>query len=137
MAQYKEYEVVGKIIPINNGTRLRSAPSTYTQVLGSYPKDAQVVIDLIREYTETVTSEYTKSGDKWGRVVSINGVQITQPAWMAVTYLGVAICTPDYLISPLPSPAPPVERPKIVSLSVTTYYDDGTSITEKFVRDDV
>ena len=137
MAQYKDYYVVGKIVPLGSGTRLRVDASTFTHVINSYAKDSQVAIDLVREYIETVTSEYVRLGDKWGRVLSVNGIAIGQPAWMAITYLGSPICTPAYSLATIPvdPPVPPVpgEKVKIVSLTVIANYEDGTSETADFI----
>ena len=133
MAQSKQYAVVGKIIPIGSSTRLRTSPSTFTHVLSSHAKEAQVEIDLVHEYTETVLSEYVRIGDKWGRVTKINGVAVAQPAWMAITYLGSPICTPQYTLVGAPPVEPPVtEKVKIDSLRVTVLYSDGTSETTDF-----
>lgn len=126
MAKYKDYEVNGKVVPLYNETRIRIAPSTYTIVISSSAAGAQVEIDLVREYTETVGSEYVKAGDKWGRVIKENGAAVTQPAWMAIVYLGNAICKAEYSL-PVPS-----EKVKILSLTVTTNYEDGTNTTEVF-----
>lgn len=135
MAQYKEYAVTGKIVPLSSGTRLRVEPSTFTHMLSSYAKEAQVEIDLVHEYTETVLSEYVRLGDKWGRVTKINGVTIAQPAWMAIVYLSSPICTPQYTLvcAPPIEPPAPSEKVKIVSLTVIANYADGTSKTEDFV----
>ena len=137
MAQSKEYAVTGKIVPINGGTRLRTEPSTFTHVLNSYAKDAQVEIDLVHEYTETILAEYVKIGDKWGRVTKINGVAIVQPAWMAIVYLGSPICQPAYSLvgTPPTEPIPPTvpgKKVKILSLTVIAHYEDGTSETNDF-----
>lgn len=133
MAQ-KEYEVVGKIIPIQS-SRLRVSPSTFTSVIASYAAGSQVEIDLVREYTETVSSEYVKAGDKWGRVLKVNGVAVTQPAWMAIVYLGNTICKAEYSLPSVPAPLPipiPSAKVKIVSLTVIANYEDGTTTTEVF-----
>jgi hypothetical protein len=113
---------------------LRVSPSTFTSVIGSYAAGSQVEIDLVREYTETLLAEYVKIGDKWGRVIKINGVTIAQPAWMAITYWGNAICRPDYVLVGTPPVEPPVpaEQEKIVSLTVVSHYADGSSVTEDF-----
>lgn len=133
---YKDYAVIGKIVPINS-TRLRVEPSTFTSVIGTYLAGSQVVIDLVREYTATMTAEYARMGDKWGRVISINGIAIAQPAWMAITYLGGEICYKYYALTnspPVEPPVPPVpaEKVKIISLTVVSHFDDGSSVTEDF-----
>lgn len=132
MAQHKDYEVVGKIIPIQS-TRLRVAPSTFTSVIMSYAAGSQAEIDLVREYTETVSSEYVKAGDKWGRVLKVNGAAVPQPAWMAIVYLGNTISKAEYSLPSVPGPLPlPSAKVKIVSLTVIANYEDGTTTTEVF-----
>lgn len=131
MAQYKDYAVVGKIVPLNSGTRLRVEPSTFTHVLNSYAAGSQVEIDLVREYTETVKSEYVKAGDKWGRVLKVNGAAVQQPAWMAIIYLGNTICKAEYSLPSVPAPLPS-PKVKIVSLTVIAKYADGTTETNDF-----
>ncbi len=131
MAKYKDYKVGGKVIPLYNGTRIRIAPSTYTNVISSSAAGSQVEIDLVREYTETASSEYVKAGDKWGRVIKENGAAVTQPAWIAIVYLGNAICKVEYSLPSQPAPVPS-EKVKILSLTVTTNYEDGTNTTEVF-----
>ena len=126
----KDYVVVGKIIP-NQSTRLRVSPSTFTSVIGSYATGSQVEIDLVREYTETVKSEYVKAGDKWGRVLKVNGAVVQQPAWMAIIYLGNTICKAEYSLPSVPAPLPS-PKVKIVSLTVIANYEDGTTTTEVF-----
>lgn len=121
---YKEYEVAGKIVPVSDGTRRREKPTTFTTVLGSYPKNTQVEIDLVREYTNTVSSQYVKAGDKWGRVTKINGVAVAG-GWMAIVYQGVTICAPYYQLVTVPPV--PGEKQKIVSLTVVPHYEDGTA----------
>lgn len=127
MAQ-KEYEVIGKIIPIQSA-RLRVSPSTFTSVIATHAAGSQVEIDLVREYTETISSEYVKAGDKWGRVLKVNGVAVKQPAWMAIIYLGNTICKAEYTLPSEPLPTPKI---KIVSLTVISNYEDGTTTTEVF-----
>ena len=120
MAQ-KDYVVVGKIIP-NQSTRLRVAPSTFTSVIGSYAAGSQVEIDLVREYTETVKSEYVKAGDKWGRVLKVNGAAVQQPAWMAIIYLGNTICKAEYSLPSVPAPLPlPIPSAKARIAGVKTF----------------
>jgi len=133
-AKYKEYAVKGKIVPIWNGTRMRAEPSTYTKVIASYNADSQVEIDLVREFTETVLSEYVWAGDKWGRVKTVNNLPIIQPAWMAIVYLKDAICKPDYVLADTPPVDPPApgEKVKIISLTVVSHYADGSSKVEDF-----
>ena len=130
MAAYKDYQVVGRIVPIQS-TRLRVSPSTFTAVIRTYAAGSQVEIDLIREFTETISTDYVKAGDKWGRVLKVNGTAVAQPAWMAVVYLGNPISAAEYSLPVQPEP-PPGESVKILSLTVTTNYEDGTNTTEIF-----
>jgi len=98
--------------------------------VGAHAPD-QVEIDLVREYTETVKSEYVKAGDKWGRVLKVNGAVVQQPAWMAIIYLGSTICKAEYSLPSVPAPLPS-PKVKIVSLTVIANYEDGTTTTEVF-----
>lgn len=128
-AKYKEYEVLGEISPLTNGTRLRTESSTYTTVLNSYPAGTDVEIDLVREYEETVSSEYHQAGDKWGRVVAINGQDpkkadgspIVGKCWMAIVYLGSRICSEDYDLVPVGEEPTAKE---IVGATVVLKYSD-------------
>ena len=123
-ATFLDKGVVGNIKPISDGTRMRSASSTFTTVLNSYPKNTVVEIDVVREYTSTDMSEYHMAGDKWGRVVKVNGAApkksngdaVTGEAWMAIVYLGSPVCNGNY--APV-MVDPPVESemPKIVGMT--------------------
>ena len=125
-AKYTDYEVSGEIYPLTNGTRVRAKPSTYSNVLTSYPAGSKVKIDLVREYQETVAAEYCKAGDKWGRVVSINGAppNPSGECWMAIVYLGNQICTEDYVFNPSPDEIPTTKD--IVGATIVLKYADNT-----------
>lgn len=127
----KDYAVIGTIVPLSDGTRMRVSSSTFTTVLNSYPKGTVVKIDLVREFTATDLSKYFRLGDKWGRVVEVNGQPlkksdgspVTGEAWMAITYLGAPICTPNYVVAG--EEPVPVEALEIESAVLTLTYSDG------------
>lgn len=129
----KDYAVTGTIVPLADGTRMRVSASTFTSVLNSFPKGTVVKIDLVREFTATDLSKYFKAGDKWGRVVAVNdlpprkldGSPVTGEAWMAITYLGGPICTPNYAAAG-EEPAPGV-KPVIESAVLKIVYSDGAT----------
>lgn len=133
MAQFKEYAVIGNITPRQSGTRVRTSPSTFTKLHAAFPNGVGqgvfVEIDLVREYIESVSSEYVKDGDRWGRVIKVNGVAVSAPAWMAIIYLGGSICIPNYIQPEAPAPGTKVN---IKSMTVVTYYEDGSTTTELF-----
>jgi len=128
----KDYAVTGTIVPLADGTRMRVSSSTYTTVLNSYPKGAVVTVDLVREFTATDLSKYFKAGDKWGRVVAVDGLPpkkldgspVTGEAWMAITYLGGPICRPNYTVNS-DVPTEPAEPLEIESAVLTLKYSDG------------
>ena len=133
-AQSIQTQVVGKIVPIGSGTRLRILPSTYTTVLGSYGPADQVEIDLTILYTETdPVQPATMKNDLWGRVVKINDIPLAQirdingnlivgSAYMAIDYHGVPICTKHYTEGATP---PPEESPFV---SATLRRADGSTV---------
>lgn len=128
--QYIDTQVTGRIIPKASGTRLRNDAHTkaiYT--LPTYGDNDLVEVDLVREYTENDINFAVTNGDKWGRVIRVNGVE--RKGWMAIIYQRVTppnICTPAYTVVDAPPP-PPVEKPKIIGATVVAKYDDG-SISE-------
>lgn len=132
-ALFSEKEVIGNIVPITDGTRMRVASSTFTAVLNSYPKGSVVEIDLVREYTSTDMSEYHMAGDKWGRVVKVNGAApkksngepVTGEAWMAIVYLGKPVCNANY-VSAVVTPPDGETTPVIVGMIAVLKYGDGT-----------
>ena len=135
-AIFDDYAVTGTILPIVS-TRLRVQPSTYTTVLNTYPGNTPVEIDLVREFTSTDMTEYHMKGDKWARVIKVNGQPpkksdgsaIAGECWMAIKYLGSPICSEDYdlVIDPNPEPEPePEPAPEIVGATVVLKYKDGT-----------
>lgn len=133
-AQFTDKPVVGKILPLQNGTRLRADSSTFTKVNGTFSKGDLVEIDLVREYKSTDLSEYHMQGDKWGRVVKINGFAFS--GWMAIVYLGADICSADYVFVGNPDPEPdpePVDPAKIVSAVITINYDGGATSTHNLI----
>jgi hypothetical protein len=131
-AIFSDTKVTGTIVPISNGTRLRTASSTFTTVLNSYSKGAVVEVDLVREYKSTDMTEYHMAGDLWARVVKVdgaapkksNGELVTGEAWMAIRYLGSPVCNSHYI--PAVETPPNGETPAIVGMIAVLKYENGT-----------
>ena len=101
--------VTGKIIPIANGTRIRTEPNTYSTVRSSANAGANVEITEVIEYLTTDPAKpATQKGDKWGKISKINGVPAIEPSYMAIVYHGEQICTPQYV--PVVVDPPPAEE---------------------------
>ena len=135
MAQYIDKIVTGTIKPLANNTRLRVLPTTLSNVLNSYPAGAVVGIDLVREYTETIAGEYVTNGDKWGRVISVNGQapkdldgKLVTNTWMAIKYQRASnpqICTEDYVVSGGGNPTPVPATPKWIGATLIPQLENG------------
>lgn len=118
-ANSKVTAVTGKIIPLNSGTRLRIDPSTYSSVRGSYGPGDQVEVTEVIEYLENDQAlTHVVKGDKWGKVVKINGAAVVQPSYMAIYYHGQGqICREEYTVvspEPEPEPEPTVVYPEMI-----------------------
>lgn len=109
--------VEGYIVPIASGTRVRFEPSTYSSVkIQSVAAGTKVVVSETIEYLENdPTLTHVVKGDKWGKVVSIAGLPIPEPAYMAIYYHGQGpICREEFTAgTPIPDPDPEPE-PTIV-----------------------
>lgn len=97
-AKTKVTAVTGKIIPLADDTRVRYEPTTYSTTRPSAKRGAQVEIDQVVEYLENdLALPHVVKGDKWGRVIKINGILQPQPSFMAIYYHGLGkICTEQY-----------------------------------------
>jgi hypothetical protein len=143
MAQIES--VVGSITPLQNGTRLRKLPQTYSTVqLANVLANSVVEIDQTILYLEAdpVQTAIWKD-DLWGRVIRINGTAIellkndydefmTAPVYMAITYHNGAVCAKHYISATTPPPVePPVvfEYPEV--LEVVPVLKDGTRLPMK------
>lgn len=92
--------------PINNGTRLREDRNVFARVISSYNRGQLVVGDEIWE--APADGNEVKKGDKWLRVTSVDGVNLTERGWMAFIHKGVAVCNNFKEIEPPPPPPGPV-----------------------------
>lgn len=79
-----------KMTPINNGTRLRTDHSVWHEVITSYNRGQLVIGDEIWE--APADGNEVKKGDKWIRVVSVDGVELQERGWMAYIHKGVPVC---------------------------------------------
>lgn len=92
--------------PINNGTRLREDRNVFARVISSYNRGQLIVGDELWE--APADGSEVKKGDKWLRVTSVDGVNLTERGWMAYIHKGVAVCNNFKEIEPPPPPPGPV-----------------------------
>ncbi len=92
--------------PINNGTRMRTDHNVFAAVITSYNRAQLVVGDEIWEAPADCSE--VKKGDKWLRVTSVDGVDVTERGWMAYIHKGVAVCNNFTEIETPPPPPTPV-----------------------------
>jgi hypothetical protein len=91
--------------PINNGTRLRTDHNVFAAVITSYNRGQLIVGDELWE--APADGSEVKKGDKWLRVTSVDGVNLTERGWMAYIHKGVAVCNNFKEIEdPDPDPIP-------------------------------
>jgi hypothetical protein len=91
--------------PINNGTRLRADHNVFAAVITSYNRGQLIVGDEIWE--APADGSEVKRGDKWLRVTSVDGVNLTERGWMAYIHKGVAVCNNfTEIVAPPPPPTP-------------------------------
>lgn len=91
--------------PINNGTRLRTDHNVFAAVITSYNRGQLIVGDELWE--APADGSEVKKGDKWLRVTSVDGVNLTERGWMAYIHKGVAVCNNFKEIEgPGPNPTP-------------------------------
>lgn len=113
--------------PISNGTRLRTDHNTFSTVITSYNRGQLVVGDEIWE--APADGSEVKKGDKWLRVTSVDGVNLTTRGWMAYIHKGVPVCNNFKTIEdPAPPPAPMFPE------SFTLVDPSGAKAEYKFVR---
>jgi len=134
-AASKTIKVTGKIVPLQNGTRLRTAPSTYTAVITSYNTGSNVEIEEVLEYLENDSAQpATWKGDQWGKVIKVDGVATPQPSWMAIRYHGTPVCSEHYTVVTDPTdPTPPPTGPVFPESFVLTDPSGAQGLYE-FVR---
>lgn len=92
--------------PINNGTRMRTDHNVFASVISSYNRAQLVVGDEIWE--APADGSEVKKGDKWLRVTSVDGVNVTERGWMAYIHKGVQVCNNFTVIETPPPPPTPV-----------------------------
>ena len=88
--------------PINNGTRMRTNHSVFDAVILSYNRGQVVICDEIWE--APADGSEVKKGDKWLKVISVDGVAVVERGWMAYIHKGVAICNNFKEIAPVEPP---------------------------------
>jgi hypothetical protein len=94
-----------KMTPINNGTRMRTDHNTFATVVKSYNRGQLIVGDELWEAPADGTE--VRRGDKWLRVKSVDGVNLTDRGWMAYIHKGVAVCNNfEEIPDPDPDPTP-------------------------------
>lgn len=76
--------------PINNGTRLRKDHNTYSGVISSYNAGQLIEGDEIWE--APADGLEVKKGDKWLRVISVDGIAVSEIGWMAYIHKSSPIC---------------------------------------------
>jgi len=76
--------------PISNGTRMRADHNTFARVVASFNRGQLVVGDEVWE--APADGSEVKKGDKWLRVVSVDGVNVAERGWMALVHKGFPIC---------------------------------------------
>lgn len=89
--------------PINNGTRMRTDHNTFSTVITSYNRGQLVVGDEIWE--ALADGPEVRRGDKWLRVVSVDGVNLVDRGWMAYIHKAVPVCN-NFKEIPDPDPTP-------------------------------
>lgn len=89
--------------PIDNGTRLRFAHTTFSSVITSYNRGQLVVGDEVWE--APADGNEVKKGDKWLHVLSVDGVAAPD-GWMAIIHKGYPICDNFKEVGTNPDPDP-------------------------------
>ncbi len=113
--------------PITSGTRMRSDHNTFSSVVASYGRGQLIVGDEIWE--ALADGSEVKKGDKWLRVTSVDGINLTERGWMAYIHKGVPICD-NFKVIEEPNPTPTPVFPE----SFTLTDPSGAKAEYKFVR---
>jgi len=113
--------------PISSGTRMRTDHNTFSAVIASYNRGQLVVGDEIWE--APADGSEVKKGDKWLRVSSVDGINLTERGWMAYIHKGVPICD-NFKVIAAPPPPPEPMFPE----SFTLVDPSGAKAEYKFVR---
>jgi hypothetical protein len=134
---HEESIMIYQMTVLGNSTRLRTDHTTYSAVITSY--GAGRVVEGIEFWVASVDGSEVKAGDKWLRVLRVDGLDVT-PGWMAYTHKGVPYCADwrEYEDVPLPDPDPtptPTSAQYIVTVDEATKRvlvkrDDGLSMAD-------
>lgn len=116
--------------PIGNGTRMRADHTTFAAVIASYNRGQLVVGDELWE--APADGPEVKKGDKWLRVLSVDGVNVPQRGWMAYIHKGAPICD-NFKVIEEPPPPPPPPGP-VFPESFTLIDPSGKKAEYKFVK---
>ena len=92
--------------PIDNGTRMRRDHNVFASNILSYNRGQVVICDEIWE--APADGSVAKKGDKWGKVVSVDGVDVAERGWMAIIHKGVPNCNNFKEVGIVTPPPPPV-----------------------------
>lgn len=110
--------------PILSGTRMRVDHNTFAAVITSFSMGQLVVGDELWE--APADGSEVKKGDKWLKVISVDGANVPVRGWMAYIHKGYPICSNFTVIGdppPPPPPPPPSQFPEYFILTAP----DGNS----------
>ena len=136
----KIQKVTGYVVP-RTGINRRSSYSAYSSAIGSFSTGARVEIDQTIERLETdPLKPHDYKFDLWGRVVSVNNVEVTSPTYIAIQYHNSLSFTPltlcDKHYSVVNGEEPPVGEstvfPDFILVKVNA---DGTVIEKKYTAE--
>lgn len=116
--------------PISS-TRLRTDHNTYASVITTYVAGKLIVGDEVWE--APADGNEVKKGDKWLKVLSVDGVNVTVRGWMAYIHKGWPICNNFSIVGDPPPPPPPLE-PIPFPDEFTLTNPDGRQAQYVFVR---
>lgn len=114
--------------PIASGTRMRSDHTTFASVIASYGRGQLIVGNEIWE--APANGSEVKKGDQWLYVTSVDGVNLSEPGWMAYIHKGYPICDNFKKIT---DPTPPPTTP-VFPESFTLTDPSGAKAEYKFVK---
>lgn len=119
-----------QMTPIDNGTRLRKDHTTFSAVITSYNRGQTIVGDSVWE--APADGNEVRKGDKWLHVVSVDGVNVPEPGWMAYVHKGLPICKEFKVVEDVPPQPPPPSNPFPDSFTLIT--PDGKKAEYLFSR---
>lgn len=133
--------VTGYIVPIGDGTKLRPDYTTYSTAIASYPAGTRVDVDQVIERLDTDADKvHNYKGDKWGRVISINGVVVSQTCYMAISYhnssfVSYPICKEFYSVNQEEPETPPSEDTVFPDFILVYGSMGGENVEVKYVKE--